>query len=207
MFITFEGGDGVGKTTQIRHLATRLERSGREFVALREPGSTPGAEAIRRVLLNGSVDRWDAAEELLLFSAARHELVRRSIKPALERGAIVLCDRFADSTAVYQGRAGGIAAGRVQAIEDLAVQGLDPDLTFLIDLPVPLGLVRAGKRKAKDESRFEDKDLRFHEAVRTAFLDRAKQFPERFSVLDGREDEEVLAAQIWARAQARMGPL
>ncbi|MGB0718265.1 MAG: dTMP kinase, partial [Alphaproteobacteria bacterium] len=110
MFISFEGGEGTGKSTQIRRLAGFLERRGKSVVVLREPGGAPGAEAIRTLLLNGDPDRWDAIEELLLFSAARHELVRTKIKPALEQGSWVLCDRYADSSAVYQGRAGGVPA-------------------------------------------------------------------------------------------------
>lgn len=209
MFITFEGGEGAGKTTQIAHLANRLRQAGHEVLTLREPGSAPGAEAIRDLVLNGPVERWDAAEELMLFSAARHELVRTKIKPALQAGAMVLCDRFADSSAVYQGRAGGIAPDTLQTIEDLAVQGLQPDLTLLIDVPVALGLSRAGKRidAVKDgqgEGRFEDKDLNFHEAVRAAFLDRAAQFPKRFHVLAGDQEEGALADQIWAEVQTRM---
>ncbi len=201
MFISFEGGEGAGKTTQIRLLADFLENQGVPLVQVREPGGSAGAEAIRALVLSGAPDRWDGVEELLLFSAARHELVRTTIQPALAEGRWVLCDRYADSSAVYQGRAGGVPEADLRAIETLATGGLQPHITFLLDLPVTTGLARAGHRLAGqrsglDEARFEGKDLGFHAAVRDAFLDRAKAFEDRFRVLDGTQAVEQLAAQI-----------
>lgn len=209
MFISFEGGEGTGKSTQIRRLAGFLERRGKSVVVLREPGGAPGAEAIRTLLLNGDPDRWDAIEELLLFSAARHELVRTKIKPALEQGSWVLCDRYADSSAVYQGRAGGVPEEILQAVEDLATGQLTPDLTFLLDLPVEVGLARASSRIAgqsdeNSEARFEAKDKNFHESVRAAFLSRAVTFSERFCVIDADRDESRVAATIQSELEQRL---
>ena len=205
MFISFEGGDGAGKTTQINALAAQLEAQGRRVLCLREPGSSPGAEAIRNLLLNGAPDRWVAVEELFLFSAARHELVRTKIKPALAGGTVVLCDRFADSSAVYQGRAGGLAPDILEVVEALATGGLRPDLTFLIDVPPHLGLARADQRLQQQgdqdqdqaEARFEGKDALYHQAVRQAFLDRAAQFPQRFRLIDGAQAREAVAQDVW----------
>ena len=207
MFITFEGGDGAGKSTQINLLAEQLRTQGREVLTLREPGSSKGAEAIRTLVLNGDSNRWHAVEELFLFSAARHELIRTRILPALRIGVTVLCDRFADSSAVYQGRAGGIKPLALQSIEDLATQGLQPDVTFLIDVPVDIGLARAksrvaGKIAGSQESRFETKDRTFHEDVRSAFLQRAATFPERFQCIDGTKDINLVAAQIWRHVES-----
>ena len=203
MFISFEGGEGAGKTTQIERLSNRLIEMGYEVVRLREPGSSEGAEAIRDLVLNGAVERWHPVEELFLFSAARHELVRRKIRPALRAGKIVLCDRFADSSAVYQGRAGGVAEAALATVEGLATEGLMPDLTFLIDIPVAAGLARATARieslqTDQAEGRFEGKDRAFHEDVRQAFLDRAKAHASRFRIVQGDQSVEELAAQIWS---------
>ena len=206
MFITFEGGEGAGKTTQIKRLERHLSDQGREVICLREPGGSRGAETIRNLVLNGAIDRWSAVEELFLFSAARHELVRTKIIPALDKGLVVLCDRYADSSAVYQGRAGGVPQTALHVIENLATQGLQPDLTFLIDIPVEIGLTRAHKRIAdlkfkQNEGRFEGKTFKFHEDVRHAFLGRAAQFPHRFRVINGAQGIEEIGADIWGEVQ------
>lgn len=202
MFISFEGGEGSGKTTQVQALKSHLNARGLGVQTFREPGGAAGAESIRDLVLNGPVDRWHAVEELFLFSAARHELVRTAIQPALAAGDWVLCDRFADSSAVYQGRAGGVAPASLQAVEDLATQGLQPHRTLLIDVPVEVGLARAGHRiagrvGAQKEDRFEGKTRDFHESVRQAFLERAATWPERFVVVDGNQDAEDVSAAIW----------
>ncbi len=201
MFISFEGGEGAGKTTQIGLLAEFLKYQGVSSIQVREPGGSAGAEAIRALVLSGAPDRWDGMEELLLFSAARHVLVRTTIRPALAAGHWVLCDRFADSSAAYQGRAGGVLDQDLRAIEALATGGLQPHITFLLDLPVATGLARAkrrlaGQRSKGDEARFEGKDYQFHSTVRDAFLSRAKEFRDRFRVLDGTLTVEEIANQI-----------
>lgn len=207
MFITFEGGEGTGKTTQIARLKQHLENSGHRVSTYREPGGSGGAEAIRNLVLTGAANRWHAVEELLLFSAARHELVRTAIQPDLAAGKLVLCDRFYDSSAVYQGRAGGIEQGALEVVTALATDGLKPDLTLLLDIDPEIGLARAGKRLAQDtsgEDRFENKTLAFHQSVRRAFLDLAAQEPERFATLNADQSPEALAAQIRPLIEARL---
>lgn len=211
MFISFEGGEGSGKTTQLQALKSQLNTLGLGVQTFREPGGASGAESIRELVLNGPVDRWHPVEELFLFSAARHELVRTAIAPALAAGDWVLCDRFADSSAVYQGRAGGVAAASLQAVEDLATQGIQPHKTILIDVPVEIGLARAERRisgmdAGQKEDRFEGKTTAFHNSVRQAFLDRAKQFPSRFIVIDGSEDADKVSEAIWQAVKPLIRP-
>ena len=211
MFITFEGGEGTGKTTQIALLQQRLIGQGHRVATYREPGGSPGAEAIRDLVLTGTTKRWHAVEELLLFSAARHELVRTAIQPDLKAGKLVLCDRFFDSSFAYQGRAGGIAEQALNTITALATNGLKPDMTLLLDLDPNLGLARAGKRLAheskaatKGEDRFENKTRLFHHAVRQAFLDLARREPARIKVLNANQSSKALAEEVWAHVQTAL---
>jgi len=206
-FITFEGGEGSGKSTQARRLADCLcGNSGdgaREVVLTREPGGAPGAEAIRQLLVTGATDRWSPLAETLLFSAARDEHIRATIAPALTRGALVICDRFADSTRAYQGAAGGVSEKLLDALEAAVVGKTRPDLTFILDLDPSAGMSRAAERR-DGEDRFERKDPKFHHALRAAFLEIAKSEPDRCTVIDAASDPDAIAAQILAIVQARL---
>lgn len=182
-FITFEGGEGVGKSTQIRRLVARLASEGREVVATREPGGSPGAEAIRDMVLRGAADRWSPVTETLLMYAARRDHIERVIRPALARGAWVVCDRYADSTRAYQGAAGGADPGLIAAMEQYVLEEVRPDLTLVFDLDPELGLARAVDR-AGAEMRFESKGAAFHARLRQAFLEIAAREPERCVVID-----------------------
>lgn len=193
-FVTFEGGEGAGKSTQIRRLATRLEASGEQVVLTREPGGAPGAEAIRTLLTTGASDRWDPAAEVLLFYAARAEHLARTIRPALARGAIVLCDRFSDSTRAYQGAAQGIDPGFIELLDQAIVADTQPDLTILLDIAPEAGLARATARGALE--RFERAGLVFHQRLRAAYLALAAANPERIAVIDAAGDEAAIAAAI-----------
>ena len=203
-FITFEGGEGAGKSTQVRILAERLRDSGLEVVATREPGGSPGAEAIRQLLVTGATDRWSASAETLLVYAARRDHIERMINPALERGAWVVCDRFADSPRAYQGTAGGADPALITALERHVLDGLKPDLTLVLDLPVETGLARAAARR-EGETRFEDKGAAFHERLREAFLQIARAEPERCAVIDAAGSADAVEAAVWAAVQARLG--
>lgn len=194
LFLSFEGIDGSGKSTQARALADRLRAQGRDVVLTREPGGSPGAEEIRRLLLTGEPDRWSAATEILLFTAARRDHLERTIRPALARGAIVICDRFADSTRVYQGVARGDLRALVDRLHALAI-GVEPDLTFLIDIDPATGLARATAR-AGAELRFESMGLAMQHRMRAAFLALAAGNPERFRVIDGAAPPEAVAAAV-----------
>ena len=202
-FITFEGGEGAGKSTQLRRLAQRLAGT-REVVATREPGGSPGAESIRDLLVNGAADRWSPVTETLLMYAARRDHVERVITPALARGAWVICDRFADSTRAYQGAAGGTDPALITALETHVLDRVRPDLTLVFDLPVAAGLARAGGR-GEAENRFESKGLAFHERLREAFLAIARAEPDRCAVIDAAGTEAVVEAAVWAALQARLG--
>ena len=206
-FITVEGGEGAGKSTQIRRLATWLERRGIETVLTREPGGTPGAEAIRALLVTGDTDRWDATTEALLIAAARRDHAEKRIRPELVRGAWVLCDRFADSTLAYQGYAGGLPPDGLTALTRFAVGDLTPDLTVVLDLPAAVGLRRAAARagaRSAAESRFEGRGLRFHEAVRNGFRDIARKEPARCVVVDAAAPVDAVARQIAAAVESRL---
>ena len=203
-FITFEGGEGAGKSTQLRRLCARLAQ-GREVVATREPGGSPGAESIRDLLVNGAADRWSPVTETLLMYAARRDHVERVITPALARGAWVICDRFADSTRAYQGAAGGTDPLLISSLETYVLAGVRPDLTLVLDLPTESGLARAGGR-GDTESRFESKGLAFHERLRAAFLDIARAEPDRCAVIDAAQDEDAVAAAVWEAVGARLHP-
>lgn len=186
-FITFEGGEGAGKSTQIDLLAKKLRDFGHEVIVTREPGGSTGAEAARHVLLSGAAEEFGVRMEAFLFAAARSDHVEEVIRPAVEAGKIVLCDRFADSTRIYQGVTGNIEATLLQNLERVAVNGMAPDLTIIIDVPAKLGLARAEERGggAVSFDRFEREELSTHEMRRKAFLDLAKDEPQRCKVVDG----------------------
>lgn len=192
-FISLEGGEGAGKTTLIAGLAGQLIRSGYRVVKTREPGGTPNAEAIRELLLSGDVERWSATSEALLFYAARVDHVERVIRPALERGDWVLCDRFADSTRAYQGAAGGTERARLDTLHTFALGQFEPDLTLVVDIDPTEGLERTWSRGEK-ETRFEAKGSVFHDRLRQAFLDIAKAEPERCAVIDGGQTADAVLA-------------
>jgi dTMP kinase len=204
-FITFEGGEGTGKSTQCRRLADRLAASGREVVVTREPGGSPGAEAIRRLVLEGAADRWSPAAETLLMYAARADHLERTIRPALASGAWVVCDRFIDSTRAYQGAGGHAPAGLISSLEREVAGGDRPDLTLVLDLDVQAGLARAAGRDALD--RFESMDLGFHERLRQAFLDIARADPARCAVVPAHGAPGEVESLVWAAVQARLGAL
>ena len=202
-FITFEGGEGAGKSTQLKRLVARLQAAGREVVATREPGGSPGAESIRDLVLKGSADRWSPLTETLLMYAARRDHVERVIRPALERGAWVVCDRFADSTRAYQGAAGGVDPGLIAAMETYVLEQTRPDLTLIFDLPVDVGLDRAHAR-AGSEMRFESKGLAFHERLRAGFLAIARAEPNRCAVVDACGALDEVEAAVWAAVESRL---
>lgn len=196
-FITFEGGEGVGKSTQIRRLVARLQAQGHEVVATREPGGSPGAEAIRDLVLRGSADRWSPVTETLLMYAARRDHIERVIRPAVDRGAWVVCDRYADSTRAYQGVAGGVDPALISAMEQHVLDGAHPDLTLIFDLDPELGLARAIDR-AGAEMRFESKGAAFHARLREAFLEIARAEPDRCRVIDASGTPDEVEAAVWA---------
>ena len=199
-FITFEGGEGAGKTTQIALLKQKLEGLGIQVVLTREPGGSPGAEKIREMLLSGAARKLGPRGEAMLFAAARADHVDSVIAPALERGDWVICDRFADSTRVYQGEA-GVDSQVLDLLETVAVAGTRPDLTILIDIPAEIGLSRVSARSKTDSSggpdRFESDNIATHERRRSLFLDLAKREPDRFGVVDGRHASDHVANEIW----------
>ena len=202
-FITLEGGEGVGKSTQLRRLANTLERHGRRCVVTREPGGSPGAEEIRALLVNGEPGRWDALTETLLLFAARADHVARTIKPALAQGEFVVCDRFADSTYAYQGVGRDMPRETIRRIESIVLGDFKPDLTFVLDLPAETGLARAHARSVA-ESRFERFGLEFHERLRQAFLDIARCCREVLGAHDYDPRpmlERLIALDAWARQE------
>ena len=202
-FITFEGGEGAGKSTQLKRLVARLEAAGREVVATREPGGSPGAESIRDLVLKGAADRWSPVTETLLMYAARRDHVERIIRPALERGAWVVCDRFADSTRAYQGAAGGVDPAFIAAMETYVLEHTRPDLTLIFDMPVDVGLQRAHER-AGSEMRFESKGLAFHERLREGFLAIARAEPDRCAIVDASGTLDDVEAAVWAAIESRL---
>ena len=199
-FLSFEGIDGSGKSTQARLLADALRAEGQDVVLTREPGGSPGAEEIRRLVLEGDPARWSPETEALLFTAARRDHLERTIRPALARGAWVVCDRFADSTRVYQGVTRGDLRALVDGLHALAI-AVEPDLTFLIDIDPDLGLSRA-RARAGAEQRFEDMGLDMQRRMRAAFLDLAAAQPLRFRVIDGAGDTAMVASRVRAALAA-----
>ena len=200
LFVSFEGIDGSGKSTQARLLAAALQAEGRDVVLTREPGGSPGAEEIRRLVLEGDPARWSAETEALLFTAARRDHLERTIRPALDRGAWVVTDRFADSTRVYQGVTRGDLRDLVDALHKLVI-GVEPDLTLLIDIDPAEGLGRA-KARAGAEQRFEDMGLGMQERMRAAFVGLAASAPGRFRVIDGAGRPEDVAVRVLSAVQA-----
>jgi len=207
-FITFEGGEGAGKSTQVKLLAERLRERDISVIVTREPGGTKRGEKIREFLLSGKAKDYGPIGEAVLFSAAREDHVRTLIRPALGRGDWVLCDRFSDSTAAYQGAACGVKPSLLRALERVCVDQTMPDLTFMLDLPPEVGLKRARKRatehateleseSAGQPDRFEGMDLAFHSALREAFLTIARERPERCFVIDAQQAQTAVAEHIW----------
>ncbi|MCM5556043.1 dTMP kinase [Pleomorphomonas sp. JP5] len=203
-FITFEGGEGTGKSTQSKRLAAALEARGLDVVLTREPGGSPAAETIRGLLLSGRAKPLGVLGEAYLFAAARIDHVAELIEPALGRGAFVICDRFADSSRVYQGTAGGLPADVVDGLIDAAIGATIPDLTVVIDVPVSVGLARVGHR-SEGADRFESDAVATHEARRQGFLALADRFPERCFVVDGSRDKDEVSAEILALVTNRFG--
>ena len=193
-FISFEGIDGSGKSTQTRLLAAHLEAQGHAVVLTREPGGSPGAEEIRKLVLEGTPDRWSAETEILLFTAARRDHLERTIRPALAAGKIVICDRFADSTRMYQGLRGDNLRRKVDALHDLMI-GQEPDLTLLIDMDPATGLARALGRNGGEE-RFESFGQQMQERMRAGFLDLARSAPARIRVVDGARPQDQVAMDV-----------
>ena len=196
MFISFEGIDGSGKSTQARLLADHLRARGHETVLTREPGGSGGAEQIRALLVEGGQERWSPETELLLFNAARRDHVERLIRPALDRGAWVVSDRFADSSRVYQGVARDCNRQLVEALHRLVI-GIEPDLTFLIDMDPAAALARS-KARGGAEDRFESLGLEFQQRLRAGFLELAREYPDRIRVIDGEGPEDAVAARVLA---------
>jgi dTMP kinase len=206
-FITFEGGEGSGKSTQAGILANRLSRAGRPVLATREPGGSPAAEEIREVLLSGQVAPLGPLAEAVLFSVARADHVETAIKDALQEGAWVVCDRFMDSTRAYQGATAGVPRGIINALERLTVGALAPDVTFILDIPAEEGLARAQARaEGTEPDRFEGQELMLHERVRRAFLDIADEEPGRCVVVDASQPEAMVAEDVWETVLQRLNP-
>ncbi len=206
-FITFEGGEGTGKSTQAAMLALRLESLGLRVLLTREPGGSPGAEIIRHVLLSGAVKPFGPDAEAMLFAAARDDHVRCTILPALEAGQWVICDRFADSTRVYQGALGDVDRRLIKALERVSLGDLYPDLTLVLDVPVALGLKRAARRRGgANPDRFEAETIDFHEKLRRAYLALAAAEPDRCAFIDASAPKEKVARQVWKAVNSRLQP-
>jgi dTMP kinase len=197
--ITLEGGEGAGKSTQVGHLLRNLREAGIEAIGTREPGGSPGAENLRKILLSGSVARLGPAAEAILFAAARIDHIDKTIKPALDAGTFVVSDRFADSTRAYQGARGQLDPRFLRGLERITLGDVRPDLTLILDIPVAEGLARAAARRSAGEApdRFEREDLQFHESLRGAFLSMAMAEPTRCIVIDAAGAEEDVAQAIF----------
>jgi len=197
-FISFEGGEGSGKSTQIKLLADRLAAAKLRAIVTREPGGSPGAEIIRHLVLSGMGKLLGPDAETLLFAAARDDHVRTVIQPALSQGTWVLCDRFSDSTRAYQGRLGKVAPAVLNAMQRVTIGDLKPDLTIILDVPVEVGLKRAAARRgAGAADRFEAEDIKFHQELRDAYRQIAAEDPNRCVLIDATPDPDVVAAQVW----------
>jgi dTMP kinase len=205
-FVTLEGGEGAGKSTVAAALAMRLGGSGRDVVLTREPGGSPGAEALRKVILSGFARQFGAPAEALLFTAARIDHLDTTIRPALARGAWVICDRFADSTRAYQGVLGAVDLGLIAALEEVSVGPTRPDLTVILDVPAEVGLARVQARRPPGSvaDRFEREGITYHQSLRQAFLDIAAQAPERCIVVDATRPVAAIEAQIWQAIRLRL---
>ncbi len=206
-FITFEGGEGAGKSTQIGRLKARLEQLGQPVLVTREPGGSPRAEEIRSYILGGHAKHLGPFAEALMFAAARIDHLDRTIVPALRSGTHVLCDRFADSTRAYQGSSGHIDAALIDRLESITLKGVRPDLTFILDLPAETGLARAGERrvnKGEGVDRFEEEGLSFHQSLRQAFLSIAQVDPKRCAVINANQSPDEVEAAIWETLRERL---
>jgi dTMP kinase len=209
-FITFEGGEGAGKSTQIARLRRRLEELNQPVLITREPGGSPHAEEIRAFILGGHAKHLGPFAEALLFFAARIDHLDNTIVPALKKGTHVLCDRFADSTRAYQGSLGQVDIALIEDLERIALRGVKPDLTFILDLPAEVGLARAGTRretKGEGADRFEEEDISFHQSLRQAFLAIAQAAPERCVVIDADRAPDEVDAAIWDSVCERLPQL
>jgi dTMP kinase len=209
LFVSFEGGEGAGKSTQIRRLGEALRADGHAVLVTREPGGSAGAESIRHVILSGAAEPFGVRMEALLFAAARNDHVTALIRPALSAGTVVLCDRFIDSSRVYQGITGNLEQGFIDRLERVAVEGVRPDLTIILDLPAEQGLARARKRSADQGAseapdRFEKEEIEVHEMRRRAFLDIAAREPGRCHVVDAARGQDEIAADILAIVSQRL---
>lgn len=206
-FITFEGGEGTGKSTQAAMLAHRLKSLGIGVVLTREPGGSPGAEIIRHVILSGAAKPFGPAAEAILFAAARDDHVHCTILPALERGRWVVSDRFADSTRVYQGALGDVDGRLIAKLERVTIGNLKPDLTFILDVPTDIGLERSAARRGRATAdRFEAEGREFHERLREAYLALAAQEPERCVLIDASGEKQEVANRIWSAVSDRLDP-
>jgi dTMP kinase len=206
-FITFEGGEGTGKSTQAAMLALRLESLGLGVQLTREPGGSPGAEIIRHVLLSGAAKPFGPDVEAMLFAAARDDHVQCTILPALESGKWVICDRFADSTRVYQGILGHVDERLINGLERVSIGDLVPDLTFVLDVPVEIGLARIHRRRGGAmPDRFESESVEFHEKLRQAYRAIADEHPDRCVVIDASAAKEKVAKQVWNAVNERFDP-
>jgi dTMP kinase len=209
-FITFEGGEGAGKSTQIDRLRRRLEQLSHPVLVTREPGGSPYAEKIRSFILEGHAKRFGPFTEALLFAAARIDHLDRTIEPALKSGTHVLCDRFADSTRAYQGSLGNVDKSLIDSLEKTTLRGVKPDLTFILDLPAEVGLSRAARRRAtrgEGADRFEEEDVSFHESLRQAFLSIAQASPDRCAVINADQSPDEVEEAIWTTMRRRLPQL
>jgi dTMP kinase len=210
-FITFEGGEGSGKSTQAKLLADRLKQQGLAVILTREPGGSPGAEVIRHVLLSGAAKPFGTHAEAMLFAAARDDHVRQVIQPALRRGHWVVCDRFADSTRIYQGTLGNVDPRLIRGLERISVGETKPDLTFILDVPAEEGLARSARRRGGGPiDRFEGETLEFHRKLHEAYRELTEREPLRCILIDGTQMSKAIADKIWAivnkRFQAQLAP-
>ncbi|MGM4918196.1 dTMP kinase [Tardiphaga sp. 619_E2_N8_5] len=204
-FVSFEGGEGAGKSTQIKILADRLEAEGKRVIVTREPGGSPGAEIIRHVVLSGMGKLLGPEAETLLFAAARDDHVHAVIAPALEQGIWVLCDRFSDSTRAYQGRLGHVSPELLNAMERVTIGRLKPDLTVILDIPVSIGMRRAAARRGNDvPDRFEAEGIAFHQGLRDAFRQIAADEPQRCVLIDANADPKIVSNNIWGVLRRRL---
>ena len=208
MFITFEGGEGAGKSTQIQYLAEALRANGYDPVLTREPGGSPGAEAVRHVLLSGAAEEYGVRMEAMLFAAARSDHVEELIRPSVDAGKVVLCDRFMDSSRVYQGVTGNLEPEFIRSLERVAVNNMIPDLTIILDLPANVGLARARMRNragGEKPDRYEKESLTVHEKRREAFLELARNEPDRCHVIDGNQPADAIAQDIEKLVFSQLG--
>ena len=206
-FITFEGGEGSGKSTHAATLAQRLKAHGQDVVLTREPGGSTGAEIIRHILLSGIAKPLGAETEAILFAAARDDHVRNTIMPALKSGSWVICDRFIDSTRVYQGALGNVDERLIRSLERVTVGPAVPELTFILDVPAQIGLARAKNRRGQIEAdRFEGESMEFHEKLRQAYRALAAAEPKRCVVIDGRAPRDVVSDRVWSIVRERLRP-